>query len=141
MFHEILPHVEIIFNQLQKICTDSVKVKKDLETFEAAIQTIREQMDGIIDNIEKDINSSQLETDEPPKKRARIEEDSRKWEALEICDAVLLQIKTRFTFCGHLVACNLFLSEKFSVYNQEFPEEILSETCSVFYFGEEKTEI
>ncbi|CAH1115196.1 unnamed protein product [Psylliodes chrysocephalus] len=91
-----MPHVEIIFNQLQKVlCTDSVKVKKHLDNFEAAIQGIREQMGSIIDNIQGKINTSQEETGEPIRKKARIEENSRKREALEICEAVLLQIKTR----------------------------------------------
>ncbi|CAH1101324.1 unnamed protein product [Psylliodes chrysocephalus] len=92
-----MPHVEIIFNQLKKVCTDSVMVKKDLENFEAAIQVIREQMDSIIDNIQGEINTSEGETSESIKKKAQIEENSRKREALEICDAVLLQIKTRFS--------------------------------------------
>ncbi|CAH1994375.1 unnamed protein product [Acanthoscelides obtectus] len=63
-----MPHVEIVFNQLQKVCTDSVKVKNDLENFEAAIQTIREQMDSIIDEIER----VQRETDEPPRKKGKL---------------------------------------------------------------------
>ncbi|XP_050511230.1 uncharacterized protein LOC114344468 isoform X1 [Diabrotica virgifera virgifera] len=72
IFNKIMPHVEIIFHQLQKVCTDSVKVKKDLENFEAAIQGIREQMDVIIDNIQEEINTSQRQTDndEPIKKGA-----------------------------------------------------------------------
>ncbi|CAH1103534.1 unnamed protein product [Psylliodes chrysocephalus] len=134
IFHQIMPYVEIIFNQLQKVCTDSVKVKKDLENFEATIQGIREQMDSIIDNIQGEINMSQGKTDEPIIKKERIEGNSRKCEALEICDAVLLQIKTRFNFSGHLVASNLFMSEKFSVYRHQFPESFLNETCIQFSF-------
>ncbi|CAH2008800.1 unnamed protein product [Acanthoscelides obtectus] len=68
-----MPHVEIVFNQLQKVCTDSVKVKNDLENFEAAIQTIREQMDSIIDEIER----VQRETDEPARKKRQVEEGSK----------------------------------------------------------------
>ncbi|CAH1997050.1 unnamed protein product [Acanthoscelides obtectus] len=130
IFHKIMPHVEIVFNQLQKVCTDSVKVKNDLENFEAAIQTIREQMDSIIDEIER----VQRETDEPARKKRQVEEGSKKREALEICDAVLSQIRTRFNFSGHLVASNLFVSEKFSVYKHQFPEAHLNDTCTQFSF-------
>ncbi|CAH1106331.1 unnamed protein product [Psylliodes chrysocephalus] len=91
-------------------------------------------MDSIIDNIQGEINKSQGETGEPIRKKARIEENSRKREALEICDAVLLQIKTRFNFSRHLVASNLFMSEKFSVYRHQFPESFLNETCIQFSF-------
>lgn len=130
IFHKIMPHVEIVFNQLQKVCTDSVKVKNDLENFEAAIQTIREQMDSIIDEIER----VQRETDEPTRKKRQVEEGSKKREALEICDAVLSQIRTRFNFSGHLVASNLFVSEKFSVYKHQFPQAHLNDTCTQFSF-------
>ncbi|CAH2011508.1 unnamed protein product [Acanthoscelides obtectus] len=130
IFHKIMPHVEIVFNQLQKVRTDSVKVKNDLENFEAAIQTIREQMDSIIDEIER----VQRETDEPARKKRQVEEGSKKREALEICDAVLSQIRTRFNFSGHLVASNLFVSEKFSVYKHQFPEAHLNDTCTQFSF-------
>ncbi|CAH2021371.1 unnamed protein product [Acanthoscelides obtectus] len=73
IFHKIMPHVEIVFNQLQKVCTDSVKVKNDLENFEAAIQTIREQMDSIIDEIER----VQRETDEPPRKKGKLKKAAK----------------------------------------------------------------
>ncbi|CAH1105327.1 unnamed protein product [Psylliodes chrysocephalus] len=88
----IMPQVVIIFNQLQKVCTDFVKVKKDLENFEEAIQGIREQMNSIIDNIQGEINTSKRETGEPIRKKARIEENSKKREALEICDAETLKL-------------------------------------------------
>ncbi|CAH1955259.1 unnamed protein product [Acanthoscelides obtectus] len=73
IFHKIMPHVEIVFNQLQKVCTDSVKVKNDLENFEAAIQTIREQMDSIIDEIER----VQRETDEPARKKGKLKKAAK----------------------------------------------------------------
>ncbi|KAJ8912042.1 hypothetical protein NQ315_000535 [Exocentrus adspersus] len=66
--------------------------------------------------------------------KTRLQDDSRKKEALEVCDAVLSQIKTRFSFSGYLVASNLFMSEKFSTYRREFPETFLNETCSQFSF-------
>ncbi|CAH1115787.1 unnamed protein product [Psylliodes chrysocephalus] len=110
---ENYPFVAVIADET----TDVACVKKDLENFERAIQGIREQIDSIINNI-------QGATGEPIRKKARIKENSRKREASEICDAVLLQIKTRFNFSGHLVASNLFMSEKFSVYKNMLKNEL-----------------
>ncbi|CAH1098530.1 unnamed protein product [Psylliodes chrysocephalus] len=87
--------LKIIKDELVVQGLNPIKVKKDLGNFEAAIHGIREQMDSIIDNIQGEINTSQGETGDRIRKKTRIEENSRKREALEICDADLLQIKTR----------------------------------------------
>lgn len=135
IFHKIMPHVEIIFNQLQKECTDPVKIKQDLQNFEKTIQTIRNEMDSILAEIEENINANSNAECGMVKKRPRKSiEDNKKREALEICDAILMQIKTRFSFSGHLIATNLFNQENFSTYGKCFPENYLNEACQAFPF-------
>ncbi|CAH1111761.1 unnamed protein product [Psylliodes chrysocephalus] len=41
VFHKVMPHVEIIFKQLQTINSDPIKAKQDLKNFENAMQKIR----------------------------------------------------------------------------------------------------
>lgn len=139
VFHKIMPHVDIVFKQLQKQNTDPVKVKQDLQNFENEIQKIRDQMDTII----ADIDLEDLEDEMPPHKRPRTQRTltsdsliNKKREALEICDCIIQQINTRFSFCGHLVATNLFAVDNFAEYRNKFPDKFLCEVVNVYPFLE-----
>lgn len=145
VFHKVMPHVEIVFKQLQKKNTDPVRVKQDLKIFENEIQKIRDQMDTIIE----DIDLEDLEDEPPPHKRSRTQSTSdslinKKREALEICDCIIQQINTRFSFSGHLVATNLFAVDNFPEYRDRFPDKFLCEVVDVYPFLEKsrlKTEL
>ncbi|CAH1113879.1 unnamed protein product [Psylliodes chrysocephalus] len=135
-----MPHIEIIFKQLQTINTDLIKAKQELKNFENAMQKIRNEIDKIIDKIDSEL----LETEDelvPQKRRRYARYDrsvsiNRKIEALEVCDSIIKQIKTRFTFTGHLIAAALFMKEDFIEYQKYFPDQLLSDTVNAYQFIE-----
>lgn len=129
-FYKIMPHVDIIFSQLQKRITDPVKVKQDIQNFEEVIQKIRDNIDEILV-----VNETNSKRDESlPSKRQRIGEDCRKRDALEVCDAILSEIKARFQFTGHLTATNLFAVKCFDKYIKSFPDQYLDEMTNIYSF-------
>ncbi|CAH1108818.1 unnamed protein product [Psylliodes chrysocephalus] len=140
IFHKIMPHVELIFKQLQTINTDPNKAKQDLQNFENAIQKIRDEMDITIDQLDSEFLENEVEL-VPQKKRRYSQSDlsvstNKKIEALEVCDSIIQQIKARFTFTGHLIATALLMKEHFVEYQKIFPEKLLSDTIKVYPFLE-----
>ena len=125
MFHKIMPHVDMLYNQLQRRdCTPSL-VQSKISSFELEILRIRS-------NIDLASCSGNLT------KRRKNEQFERKREALEVCDIVLAEIKDIFKFSGHLGAANLFQSEKFADYNENFPEQQVKFALETYKFVEEK---
>ncbi|CAH1112160.1 unnamed protein product [Psylliodes chrysocephalus] len=105
-------------------------------------------MDKIIDKIDSEL----LETaDElvPQKRRCYLRFDlsvstNSKIEVLEVCNSIIQQIRTRFTFTGHLIATALFMKEHFIEYQKNFPNQLLSDTVNAYQFLEKnrlKTEL
>jgi hypothetical protein len=72
VFHEIMPHVEILFKQLQRGDTDAVQVDGHLQRFREHIQKVRDELD------ERDAT-----LDESLCKRRR--EENRNAAAKEVC--------------------------------------------------------
>lgn len=128
VFHSIMPHVDILYNQLQKRETDSTTVKNNINSFIKEISKIRNQMGTLCEgNIVQSNNKRKHRGDE------------LKREAIEVCDNIISQIKQRFDFTGHLVASNLFLADNFEKYNDNFPEGYFNETINVYpYFDSKK---
>lgn len=46
-FHNIMPHVDILYNQLQKRETDSTTIKTNIDSFTNIISNIRNEIDKI----------------------------------------------------------------------------------------------
>lgn len=128
VFHSIMPHVDILYNQLQKRETDSTTVKNNIDSFIKEISKIRNQMGTLCEgNIVHSNNKRKHRGDE------------LKREAIEVCDNIISQIKQRFDFTGHLVASNLFLADNFEKYDDNFPEGYFNETINVYpYFDSKK---
>ncbi|KAL4153992.1 hypothetical protein QTP88_001825 [Uroleucon formosanum] len=128
VFHSIMPHVDILYNQLQKRETDSTTVKNNINSFIKEISKIRNQMGTLCEgNIVQSNNKRKHRGDE------------LKREAIEVCDNIIPQIKQRFDFTGHLVASNLFLADNFEKYDDNFPEGYFNETINVYpYFDSKK---
>ena len=137
-FHKIMPHVEIIFCQLQKRNIDPVKVRQSLEIFETSIQAIRLQADKIIEEVEHEAHLENGDEAAPSKRRRTALSECKKREALEVCDTILMEIKSRFQFTGHLVATNLFDVKQFESYSNVFPDMYLSEMVKGYPFLDEK---
>ncbi|PSN33785.1 hypothetical protein C0J52_17216 [Blattella germanica] len=136
LFHRIMPHMEIIFSQLQKRCIDPVKVRENLHNFELSIQSIREQVDTILQEVEIEQNSTNVGISSK-RRRCEVSCDEKRRQALEVCDSIVLEIKSRFQFTGHLVAERLFAVEEFENYSRQFPNSYLHGMVKKYPFLEE----
>jgi hypothetical protein len=107
-FSRIMPHCDILYNQLQKTCMDAVEIQQCIKTFEDSIQKERNN----IDSVQNEIPEAATQV-----KRRRTNEDpylSKILGAKEICDTIINHCKDRFSFMNHLSAANLFLTKQFS---------------------------
>ncbi|KAI4466306.1 hat family c-terminal dimerization region [Holotrichia oblita] len=120
-FHLIMPHCEILSNELQKRSIDILSVKNYIDSFKSSIQAIR-------DKILNDLSSSEMSTisSNTTIKRSRKNEDSKRRVALEVCDIIISEMHHRFSFSDHLVISQLFYSDQFENYKNNFPDNILN---------------
>jgi hypothetical protein len=128
LFNHIMPHVDILFNQLQKRTSDPTEVKTAVDNFEQNITQIRNIIDKIIDE------ASDICAEPQPRKRKRTNNSrfDQRVAALEVCDTIVTCAKDRFVFKDHLVAASLFFSDHFGHYCTQFPDEKLTTTCLAY---------
>ncbi|VEN48085.1 unnamed protein product [Callosobruchus maculatus] len=129
-FHKIMPHVDILFNQLQKVTTDALKIHNNIADFERAIGKIRSEI-GNTETQPVDQNNSEL-TPPPSKRRRTADKSERRRQSIEVCDSILLEIKTRFQFIGHLILSKLVSFNQFPLFEKEFPEDFLKEAIKFY---------
>lgn len=138
VFNKLVPLVRATVNVVQKEGATLERRTEELKKFENTVYAIQQQMDGLLGEIEQDINSSldfDEEGEEPAAKKPRLlNHPKRKEEALEICDAVIRQVLTRFGSIGYLTATNLFTVSNFKDYRRSFPVKYLDETIRIFPF-------
>lgn len=127
-FHHVMPHVDILFNQLQKRKTDPTEVKHNLNKFEESIVHIRNTIDEIVN---EGLNMVCSELSSKRKRPGNSRLDNRV-AALEVCDNITNSIQDRFIFKDHLIAASLFFSEQFVDYCGKFPEDKLTTICSIY---------
>ena len=99
-FYQIMPHVEIIFNQMQSRSIDSYKVQEYIKNFNEAISKLR--------------NSNFSDYCDDPSKTLIIE-------AKEVCDTICMDISERYAFTKQLIAAKLFNKDNFGDYKKEIP--------------------
>lgn len=127
VFHSLMPHVDILYNQLQKRTMDPVELSKSILQFEENILKERQNIDNIFE--EKDTS--------PMKKRRRVDTsdfETRKVAAKEVCDIFIVNVKERFDYKNHLNASQLFLSIKFPTYENDFPSDHFNKTVEAYIF-------
>ncbi|KAL4098227.1 hypothetical protein QTP88_022871 [Uroleucon formosanum] len=125
VFHSLMPHVDILYNQLQKQTMDHVELSKVIFRFEENILKERQ----IIDNI---FETSQ---NNPTKKRRQDDTiEARKIAAKEVCDIFIVNIKERVDYKNHLNASHLFLPTKFPMYENNFPSDHFNKTIEAYPF-------
>lgn len=129
-FYRIMPHVDILYNQLQKRLTDPVQVKSNLQMFENHVTKTREYLET---------RSSEKEINGGSRKRSHEQmSESKLREAKEVCDVIVTHAKDRFSFTGHFSVTNLFVSEKFPEYDKSFPLNHLNNAVEAFPFLDRK---
>ncbi|GBM54701.1 hypothetical protein AVEN_13049-1 [Araneus ventricosus] len=113
VFHNIMPHVDVLYNQLQKTRTDAALIRKQVNVFQQSLEKERKRMDTVT----KEISTSY----ETSRKRKR-----------ERCDVISNQVKERFCFISHYSAISLLEAPKFQEYEKKFPTQILNQTTDVY---------
>ncbi|CAH1963845.1 unnamed protein product [Acanthoscelides obtectus] len=123
-----MPHVDILFNQLQKRKTEPAQVKTAIDIFEKCIFDVRIKIDDII------YEAKSICTEPQGNKRRRRNNSSHDHRdaALEVCDNIVNSANHRFQFKDHLVAASLFFPEHFGEYCGKFPDNKLETTCLAY---------
>lgn len=125
LFHHIMPHVDILFNELHKSIIDSVEISRCLKTFKVNLDKIRnEKMEEIISEAK---NMEVVET-----KRRKLNEDNWKQAAIEVCDVIINVAEDRFQYTDQLNSANLFICEKFELYDLSFPVDYFNESTTSY---------
>ncbi|XP_075232954.1 zinc finger MYM-type protein 1-like isoform X2 [Lycorma delicatula] len=117
LFHQIMPHVEIIYNQMQSQKISVFKVNEYITNFQTAILELR--------------NSKYCEN---PSKVLMAE-------AKEVCDWLCVDIMDRYSSTKHLAAAKLFNKKWFTSFKNKHPtEEIVLTAESYPMIDKEKLE-
>ncbi|GLV36317.1 uncharacterized protein CBL_08811 [Carabus blaptoides fortunei] len=125
LFHTIFPHVDTLFNQFHSRYEDSVQLLKDIEVFEKTILLIRDSRYDIQRAVE---NKHGVNLN----KRRKDGESRIDVIAKEVCDTIIVQMKERFSYRGHLEAASLLNSENFLSYSIHFPKLTLNSVVECY---------
>lgn len=111
VFHRIMPHLDIIYNQLQKRSTSPVEINNAIHNFEINIQKKRDNVDSI-----------QVDEGESAKIKRENIYLTRNIIAKEACDTIFMNVNDLYKYKGHIIAANLFLLDNFENYKKKtFP--------------------
>lgn len=129
VFHRILPHADILYNQLQKTVTDPVQIHAAVTCFENAIYKERNNIETIDSEISENyaVQTKRRRTNENPY-------ISKTIAAKEVCDTIITHVNERFSFTKHLNASVLFAADKFPQMEKKFPIEHLEATVEAYPF-------
>ncbi|GBN74977.1 hypothetical protein AVEN_203362-1 [Araneus ventricosus] len=98
VFRNIMPHVDVLYNQLQKTRTDAALIRKQVNVFQQSLEKERKRMDTVT----KDISASYETSRKRKRENIHI---NRTVAAREICDVITNQVKERFCFYFSLLCC------------------------------------
>ena len=124
LFAKIMPHVEILFHQIQSRQINAVFARNCVKNFEIQINKIRNNID-----VANDQSSSNL----PEVEHHQIQETRFDVEAKEACDVVLMQSQERFKFSGHLIAARLVEESSYATFVKEFPQLVLDDVIEFIH--------
>ena len=108
LFHQIIPHVEVIYNQMQSREISAFKDNKYITNFKTAVLEIR--------------NSKYCEN--PSQTLVA--------EAKEVYDCIWVDIVDRYSYPKHLVAAKFFNKESFNGFKNELPTEKIILTTETY---------
>ncbi|XP_051985508.1 zinc finger MYM-type protein 1-like [Xyrauchen texanus] len=118
LFHKIMPHVDTLYQKLQKKDIDAVFIKRALDSFTNSVQAIR------------DSSQQQLQVATGARRpRTSLREEEKQRLSEEVCDTIL---EARFSFTVHLVSATLLLADMFERYCHSFPDEALNAAVNAY---------
>ncbi|KAJ3620532.1 hypothetical protein MTP99_004473 [Tenebrio molitor] len=127
-FSKIMPHVDILFSQLQQIQADALNIQIAIDSFEKAITDIRDDLPSLSDDSQDPLKIDE----ERPNKRRRLNTDDLNLSAKEVCDTVVCQVRDRFVCKEYLYGTKLFQQECFNEYKRKLPLNDIEQFCKVF---------
>ena len=132
-FHQLMPHVDILYDQLQKCQISSSFIQTCLRHCVLSVHTVWEQIPDIFHNNSCAVN------EEPLAKRPRCQcfDEEMSMILKEVCDIVISHCRSRFEVTGHLVAVTLFESSSFPNFEQCFPTKAVESAAISFPFLDE----
>ncbi|XP_078146193.1 uncharacterized protein LOC144542787 [Centroberyx gerrardi] len=126
LFHKIMPHVDMLFNQLQKRNIDSVYITGIIQRFTDSMQAIRDSIPSLHGEYSGSVQQ------QPTKKRRTLGQGEQQWLATEVCDTVLSHAKERFSFTKHLISGTLLQGDLFPEHTVKFPDSALETTVEAY---------
>ena len=106
-----MPHIDILFSQFQSRNIDATKASASLKAFNSSVQKVRDECDTF--------------TLPPQQKRRKNIQSGMPVTAKVVCDIILMQCETRFSFTNHLEASKLLIVNNFPLYTKNFPSNAL----------------
>uniref|UniRef100_A0A1A8J1L4 Si:ch211-240b21.2 n=1 Tax=Nothobranchius kuhntae TaxID=321403 RepID=A0A1A8J1L4_NOTKU len=128
--HKIMPHVDLLYSELQKSNIDSDFIAGVIQNFINSMQTIREAVPFLVKE-----EKCEVPIQEPPtKKRKIMGEDMQRHFALEVCDTIVSHAKERFSFTKHLISATLVQANFFRKHSRMFPDSALDTALEAYPF-------
>uniref|UniRef100_H3A7F9 TTF-type domain-containing protein n=1 Tax=Latimeria chalumnae TaxID=7897 RepID=H3A7F9_LATCH len=124
--YDIMPHIDVLYSQLQKRDIDTVCVERVTTKFVSSINKVWESIE--------DLGSKLPDESEFPtwRRRCRTEIKTMNQVAREVCDIIIVHAQERFAFTKHLVSTKLLQSDLFERHNQCFPLQTLTSTMHAY---------
>ena len=119
-FHLVMPHVDVLYSQLQNRHLDASKVQTYLANFTSEVNKIRNS---------NPVQSMETETEHQSKRKIASNTQSRVAAAKELCDVILTQTDLRFQFKEHLCISTLLQETRFENFRVSFPEKKMLNKC------------
>ncbi|XP_049319200.1 uncharacterized protein LOC111190798 [Astyanax mexicanus] len=123
LFHQIMPHVDVLYQQLQKKDIDAVFIKRAIQRFTSSLQAIRDQ-DPSTEKQQVAEGTTRSRRSLGPEEKLRLTK--------EVCDTILVHAKERFSFTDHLISATLLQGDMFEQHCRTFPAEALTTTIMAY---------
>jgi hypothetical protein len=120
-----MPHVAILYNQLQTRGIDSIKIQRAVDAFKEQILLVRNKI-----RVEKMLVQVHI----PPGKRKVRSSENNNIVAKEVCDIITVAVEDRMSFTAHLTLATLFDPRYFEDNSVNFPEEQFNTVLQYYPF-------
>ncbi|XP_051812016.1 uncharacterized protein LOC127536230 [Acanthochromis polyacanthus] len=127
LFHKIMPHVDMLFNQhrCSKRNIDAVYITGVIQTFTNSMQKIKDSIPSLSEEYSASVQQHST------KRRRKFGQGERQQLASEVCGTILSHAKERFSFTKHLISVTLH-GDLFVQHTAQFPEAALETTVEAY---------